>query len=167
MISWTKCQDVNFILSFLEWITRSSSEFFEEIKLVVTFNWIFHVSEFWRSIILFLARKVQFYLDIHLVINFYFYHYYFHIQYNCSRSIKILISLIILSLLNLSFVSFFSNFFLFFSSVLKSVQISLITLSLIPVFILFNIKEFLNLFCFLVYLIFFLSPTLFVLVYLS
>ena len=84
------------------------------------------------------------------MISFYFYHHYFHIQYNyyyrnyflfsvyniffsssCSKSV--LISLIILPLINLSLICFFSliSFFLFCSfSFSKSVQISVIDLSL-------------------------------------
>ena len=36
------------ILSLFECITRSSSLFLEEIKLIATVNWVFHESEFLR-----------------------------------------------------------------------------------------------------------------------
>ena len=51
-------QCVNFILSLLECITHSSSTSFEEINLIAIVNWVFHVSEFWRSIMILLKIKV-------------------------------------------------------------------------------------------------------------
>ena len=45
-----------FILSLLGYITHSSSTSFQEMKLIAIFNWIFHVSEFLRSFIIFLKK---------------------------------------------------------------------------------------------------------------
>ena len=50
-VSLLRCK-FYFIL-LLECIIRSSSASFEEIKLIVIVNWIFHLQEFWRSIIIF------------------------------------------------------------------------------------------------------------------
>ena len=69
LISWTKLlkhsnslsttsfasvKFVNFSLLLFECITCSFLASFENIKLIVIVNWISHVSEFWRSIIIFL-----------------------------------------------------------------------------------------------------------------
>ena len=51
-ISFASLWGVNFILTLLEGITRASSISFEEIIAIV--NWIFHASEFWKLIIIFL-----------------------------------------------------------------------------------------------------------------
>ena len=64
LISWTKWlkKFINnsisiiirciFYITLFECITRSSSASFEEIKLIAIVNWIFHASDFWRSIII-------------------------------------------------------------------------------------------------------------------
>ena len=52
--AFTTLQDLIFILSLLECITRSSLASFAEIEFIVIVNWIAYVSEFWRSVIIFL-----------------------------------------------------------------------------------------------------------------
>ena len=50
--SFASLQDINFILLLIECIIRSFSESIEKIKLITIVNWIFYVSDFWRSIII-------------------------------------------------------------------------------------------------------------------
>ena len=93
--------------------------------------------------------------------SFHFYHHYFHIQYNYySRNYHFRYLIIVIFFfknclnisnhLQLTYINFFFfNFLLSFfsSSISKSIQISLIKLSLICLFLFFNIKGFLTLFC--------------------
>ena len=69
------------VLSLCECITRSSSLLLEDIKLIAIVKWIFHVSDILRSFISFKYGLIL--LRYYQLIVPYFYHYYFHIQYNC------------------------------------------------------------------------------------
>ena len=92
--------------------------------------------------LLYSSSKVQFCYNIRPLISFYIYHRYFRIQYSyyCRNYL------------------FFRFIIIFYSSVSKSVQISLIALSLISFFLFFDIKGFLILFFDFGLLNFFLLP---------
>ena len=49
---------------------------------VAIFNWIFHLSNFWRTFLMFFKYGLIL-LEYFWLIRFYCYHHYFHIQYGC------------------------------------------------------------------------------------
>ena len=127
MISWTKqlkgfinnfiC--ISFILLLFKCIIYISSTFFEGINLIAIAKGIFHVSEFWRSILNWI--KLEFW--------------------------KSLTILILFNLLLISFFLWFLSFF-FFLLLFQKVSKYHASVYLKFLFILFfNIKEFLILFC--------------------
>ena len=50
---------MNYILSLFECIMRSSSLYLEEIKLIAIVSWIFHVSNFLRSFMIFWYSSID------------------------------------------------------------------------------------------------------------
>ena len=102
------------MLSLLEFIPHSSSVFLEDIKVIAVLNWIFHVSG--RLRLFMISFKYGLISSTYyLTDSVFFYHHYFHVQYNCPYekyqpllvfnnfiffdSARALISLIILSLI--------------------------------------------------------------------
>ena len=71
-----------FKLSLFQCITQCLSSSMEKIKFIAIVIWIFHLSDFLDHLWC-LLNMVWFYWDILLLIVFYFYPHYFHIQYNC------------------------------------------------------------------------------------
>ena len=67
------------MLSLFECITPHSSLSLKEIELIAIVNWSFHVS----GILKLVMMSFKYSLFEQDILQFYFYHHYFHIQYNC------------------------------------------------------------------------------------
>ena len=86
------------MLSLFEYITWSSSLSMEKINLFVIVNWIFHVSDFLRLLIM--SFKYGLILTYSSTESVLFLSRYFHVQYNCySKNYSLLLVLKIFFLL--------------------------------------------------------------------
>ena len=70
-------------LSLFECIRHSKSVSLEDIKLIANVNWVFNVSGFLRLFIISFKYGGIYSVKIFPWILSYFYHLYFHTQYNC------------------------------------------------------------------------------------
>ena len=108
------------MLLLFECIKLSLSLSLVHIKLVTIVNWIFHLSDFLELFMPFKYSLIL--LDIIQLIIFYFYHNYFHVQYNYYSKIFysywliIILSFMLKKIPNIPSYSNFNSFIFFFLS---------------------------------------------------
>ena len=108
------------MLLLFECIKLSLSLSLVHIKLVTIVNWIFHLSDFLGLFTPFKHSLIL--LDIIQLIIFYFYHNYFHVQYNYYSKIFysywliIILSFMLKKIPNIPSYSNFNSFIFFFLS---------------------------------------------------